>query len=69
MFEIEYILAALVAAQAEQQLVDYARRHMTPKQFKAWQAERTEERRHRELCASIERAGANARPRGLGVFW
>ena len=38
---------------------------LSPDDFKAWKAaadaERTAERRHRELCRSIERAGDNAR--------
>lgn len=59
----------LVAAAAEQEVIRRAREKFTPEQFKEWQAERTAERRHRELCRSIEKAGENARPRGLGIFW
>lgn len=65
----ECLVFAMAEVQAEAEVVKRAREKMTPKDFKEWQAERTAERRHRELCRSIERAGENARPRGLGIFW
>jgi hypothetical protein len=66
---IEAFAAAISVCRAEIELVRHARENMTPEQFEKWQAERTAERRHRELCRSIEKAGENARPRGLGLFW
>jgi hypothetical protein len=68
MFGSEFY-AAFAIAQIEREVVEHARASMAPEDFAKWEAERTAERRHRELCRSIEKAGENARPRGLGVFW
>lgn len=64
-----FYAAALAQISAEQALVQYAQKNMTPEQFKEWQADRTAERRHQEMRKSIEQAGTNARPRGLGIFF
>lgn len=66
--------AWLAAAMAAGHLADasrerYAMERMTPEGFKAWQAERTAERRHQEVCAAIKQAGENARPRRYGAGW
>lgn len=62
------ILSALIAIQAasqaatsELQLVKSARSQMTTDQFRQWQRERTEERRHQELCRAIRQAGKLSR--------
>jgi hypothetical protein len=47
------------------EIVRHARERMTPEQFEDWQRERTEERRHQQLCAAIR----DSRPRGFGLFW
>lgn len=56
---------ARLDAEREQKM----RAGLSPEAFRRWDDERTAERRHRELCRSIEKAGENARPRGLEVFW
>lgn len=60
---------ALAHIEMERAAVEKARAALSPEAFKEWQAERTAERRHQQLCRSIERAGDNARPRGIGLFW
>ena len=61
--------AVLAAHSCEMALVQKAQSGMTPEGFKAWQAERTAERRHQQTVAAIRQAGENARPRGIGLFW
>lgn len=60
------LIAATAAAQhahdRERRLVDGMRAKLSPEAFERWQAERTAERRHREVCAAIEQAGRNAKP-------
>lgn len=69
MFGCDLFLATMAQVALEQDTIRYAQENMTPEQFKKWKAERTAERRHQQLCRSIEKAGENARPRGLGIFW
>lgn len=63
------VIAAGLAIEAEKNLIDTMRSNLSPAEFEKWMDERTTERRHKELCRSIEKAGENARPRGLGIFW
>ena len=53
--------------EGERRAEDIARESLTPEDFEAWKAERTAERRHKEMCEAIRAAGNNARPRG-GIF-
>lgn len=48
-------------AERERKLVERMRADLSPEAFMRWEDNRTAERRHRELCRSIERAGDNAR--------
>lgn len=61
-------IAAIAIAQAEADMerraVERARASLTPEQFDKWQADRTAERRHQELCAAIRAS----RPRGSFIL-
>jgi hypothetical protein len=69
----EGILFQLELAAATQklrhELENRMRLELSPEAFKEWKHEREVERRHQELCKSIERAGKSARPSGIGIFW
>lgn len=58
---LDGVVIALLAAKREQEIVKHMRSRMMPAEFAEWQKERRTERRHRELCRSIEKAGDNAR--------
>ena len=62
---IEAFLAGMRLAQIQHELAMETERKMqeklSPEAFKEWKAEQTAERRHKELCQSIENAGKNAR--------
>lgn len=66
---VEGIHYVMYLAEVERRTIDKAQAALSPEAFKEWQAERVAARRHRELCQAIERAGENARPRGIGLFW
>jgi hypothetical protein len=55
------IAAARLEANAERRQEERFRQTMTPEEFANFKAEREAERRHREICRSIEQAGENAR--------
>ncbi len=57
----EGIFLAIMQDKAEQEIVGRARRSLPPAEFEKWQAERTAERRHKELCNAIRHAGDTAR--------
>ena len=58
-------LAAIQQAQLTRQLEQHAERNarerLTPEQFQEWKRERTEERRHQELCQAIRDTGRKPR--------
>lgn len=53
-------LHGLAVCLLDQGIIEDARRSMTPEQFKEWQRERTDERRHQELLKAIAGAGDRA---------
>lgn len=55
-----FIMAGIMQARMDADLVHKMRENLSKEDFEKWQDERTAERRHRELCQSIERAGKNA---------
>lgn len=63
------ISLAMASLELEQRVIAHMRNNLTPESFDKWMKERTAERRHRELCRSIEQAGRNAKPSGIGIFW
>ena len=63
------ISLAIASLELEQRTIARMRNTLTPESFDKWMKDRTAERRHRELCRSIEQAGKNAKPSGIGIFW
>ena len=57
MYGIAAAACAVLQAQHEAEAERKMRESLTPEQYREWQAERTAERRHRELCEALRASG------------
>lgn len=61
MFGLSAAIYGIIMAKTEAETESRMKERMTREMFREWKSERTQERRHRELCMAIRDAGERAR--------